>query len=143
MMGMDLSSLPTAIPSRVWACNFDGLSALSVSWLKYPIDNNSNHVLELGLALWKISNDVVSFRPNWPGTWFSIITEWRTVKYQNSLPTCFSVMNDLDIWIKVRHICSNNTFKDLSPSGAAIMLEPFDWIHCRAFPLINFLSKSE
>ena len=112
MMELDLSSLPTAIPSRVWGCNLDQLSALSVSWLKYPIENNSNHVLESGLALWTVSNGVVSFRPNFPGTWFSIISAWRTMKYQNSFPTCSSVMNALAICIKVRRVRSTNPFED-------------------------------
>ena len=73
MMELELSSLPTAMPSMVWACNFDQISELSVSWLKYPIDNSSNHVLDSGLTLWMSSNGGVSFRPNHPGTWFSII----------------------------------------------------------------------
>ena len=73
-MELDLLYLPTAIPSRVWAFNLDRLSVLSVSWLNYPIENNSNHVLESGFVLWTSSNDVVSFRPNCPGTWFSIIS---------------------------------------------------------------------
>ena len=124
-MELDLSSLPTAIPSRVWACNFDRLSALYVSWLRYHIENNSNHVLESGLALWTSSNGVVSFRPNRPGTWFSIISSWRTVKYQNSLPTCFYVMNALAIWIKVRHVRLANPSEDWRLAGVAIMLEPF------------------
>ena len=84
-----------------------------------------------------------SFRPNRPGTWFSIIAECCTTGYQNYRPTCFSVINDLAIWIKVRHVRSDNPFEDWSPAGAAIMLEPFDSIHQRAFPPINFLSKSE
>ena len=50
-MELDLSSLPTDILSSVCACNLEQLSALSVSWLKYPIDNSSNHILELGLEL--------------------------------------------------------------------------------------------
>ena len=49
MMELDLSYLPTAMPSSVCACNLELLSALSVSWLNYPIENNSNHVLESGL----------------------------------------------------------------------------------------------
>ena len=36
------------MPSRVWACNLDQISALSVSRLDYPIENNSNPVLESG-----------------------------------------------------------------------------------------------
>ena len=80
MMELDLSSLPTEMTSRVWACNLDRLSALSVSWLKYPIENNANHVLGSVLALWTSSNFVVSFRPNQPGTWFNIIAAWRTAK---------------------------------------------------------------
>ena len=104
---------------------------LSVSWLNCPIDNNSNHVLESGLELWTSSNGVVIFRPNLPGTWFSIIAAWRTVRYQSSRPTCFSAMNAIYIWIKVRHVCSDNTFVDWRPAGGASMLEPFDSIHQR------------
>ena len=122
MMELYLSFLPTEITSRVWACNLDRLSALSVSWLKYPIENNSNHVLELGLVLWTSSNGVVSFSPNQPGTWFSIIEAWRTSKYQNTLPTCFYAMNAFSIWIKVRHVRLANTFEDWRPTGAVIML---------------------
>ena len=131
------------MPYSVFACNLEPLSALSVSWFKYPIENNSNHVLESGLELWTSSNDMVSFRPNRPGTWFSIIAACHTAKYQNSRPTCFSVMNSIAIWIKVCHVRSDNPFKDWRPAGAAIMLEPFDSIHRRSFPPINFLSKSE
>ena len=140
-MELYLSSLTTTMPSRVWACNLDRLSELSVSWLKYTIENNSNHVLESGLTLWTSSNGVVSFRPNQPGTWFSIIAVWRTAKYQNYRPNFFSVMNDLAIWIKVRHVRSDNIFKKWCPEGAAIILEPFKRIHRREFPLINLLSK--
>ena len=122
-MELCLSSLPTAMTSRVCACNFEQLSALSVSWLKYPIENNSNHALELGLELWMSSNGVASLRPNLPSTWFSIIDAWRTAKYQNSCPNCLSVMNALAIWIKVRHVNSDNTFKDWRPAGAVVMLE--------------------
>ena len=122
MMGLDLSSLPTVMPSSICACNLERLSALSVSWLKYPIEDNSNHVLESGLGLWTSSNGVVSFRPNQPGTWFSIISACHTTRYQNSRPTCFSVMNDLAIWIKICYLFSANPFKDWRPSGAAIML---------------------
>ena len=86
---------------------------------------------------------MVSFRPNQPGTWFIIVAACRTAKYQNYRPTCFSMMNALVIWIKVRHVRSDNTFEDWRPEGAAIMLELFDNIHRRAFPPINFLSKSE
>ena len=122
MMELDLSSLPTAIPSSVCYCNLERLSELSVSWLKYPIENNSNHVLESGLELWKISNGVVSFSPNCPGTWFSIIAACCTTKYQNYRPTCFSEMNALTIWIKELHVCSANPFEDWRPAGAVIML---------------------
>ena len=38
---------------------------------------------------------------------------------------------------------SDNPFKDWRTEGAEIILEPFDIIHQRAFPLINLLSKSE
>ena len=68
MMELDLSSLPTAIPSSVCACNLERLLALSVSGVKCPIENSSNRVLESGLGLWKISNDMVSLRRSWPGT---------------------------------------------------------------------------
>ena len=68
MMELDLSSLPTTMTSSVCACNLGQLLEFSVSWLKYPIENNSNHVLESGLELWTSSNDVVSLRPNWTGT---------------------------------------------------------------------------
>ena len=141
-MKLGLSSLPTVMTYIVCACNLERLSAFSVSWFKYPIENNSNHVLESGLELWTSSNGVVSFRHNRPGTWFSIIAACHTVKYQNSRHACFSVMNVIDIWIKVRHVCSANTFEDWRPEGAAIVLEPFDSIHRRAFSPINFLSKS-
>ena len=97
MIELVLSSLPTAIPSRVYAYNLEQLSALSVSWLKYPIENNSHHVLKSGLDLWTSSNGVVSFWTNCTGTWFGIIATWSTAKYQNSLPNCFSVINALAI----------------------------------------------
>ena len=139
MMELDLSSLPTATLSSVCACNFEQLSAFSVSWLKYSIENNSNYVLYSGLELWTISNGVVSFMPNRPGTWFSIIAACRTAEYQNYRPTCFSVINALTVWIKVRHVRSANPFKDWRPAVAVIMLEPFYSIHWRAFPPINFL----
>ena len=142
-MELDLSSLPTAITSSVCACNLEQLSVLSVSWLKYSIENNSNHVLESGLELCTSSNSVDSFRPNQPRTWFSIIYACRTAKYQNSCPTCFYVMNALAIWIKVCHVRSSNPFEYWRPAGAAIMLELFDIIYRWAFPPINFLSNSE
>ena len=142
-MELDLSYLPTAMPSRVWACKLDLLSALYMSWLKYPIDNNSNHVLESGLALWTSSNDVVRLRTNQPRTWFSIIAAWRTAKYQNYILTCFYVMNALDIWIKVRYVHSDNPFEHWRLSRAAIMLELFERIYRKEFPPINFLSNSE
>ena len=68
MIELDLSSLPTAIPSSVCAYNLEQLSALFLSWLKYPIENSSNHVLESGLELWTSSNAMVIFRPSRPGT---------------------------------------------------------------------------
>ena len=68
MMELDLSSRPTAMPSSVCACILEQLSALYVSWLKYPIENSSNHALESGLELCTSSNGVVSFRPSQPGT---------------------------------------------------------------------------
>ena len=142
-MDLVLSSPPTVIPSSVYACNLEQLLALSVSWLKYPIENSSNHVLESGLELWTIPNGVMSLRTSWPGTWFIIISVCCTVKYQNCRHTCFSVMNARAIWIKVRHVRSANPFKDWCSAEAGIMLEPFDNIHWRAFTLISFLSKSE
>ena len=68
MRELDLSSLPTAMPSNVCACILEQLSELYVSWLKYPMENNSNHVLESGFELCTSSNGVVSLRPSWPGT---------------------------------------------------------------------------
>ena len=38
---------------------------------------------------------------------------------------------------------STNPLEDWRPAGAAMMLEPFDSIHQRSFPPINFLSKLE
>ena len=131
------------MPYSVCACSLEKLSALSVSWLKYTIENSSNHVFKSGLDLWTSSNGVVSLRPSRPGTWFSIISACRTAKYQNSRPTCFSVINDCAIWIIVRQVCSAKPFEDWRPDGTEMMLEPFDIIHRRIFPLINFLSKSE
>ena len=86
MIKLDLSSLPTEMPSSVCACNLEQILALSVSWLKYLIENNSNHVMESGLELWYISKVVVSSRPNWPGTWFIIISAWRTANHIWELP---------------------------------------------------------
>ena len=43
----------------------------------------------------------------------------------------------------VRQVRYANPFEDWRPAGAAIMFEPFESIHQRAFPPINFLSKSE
>ena len=68
MMELDLSSLPTVMLYSVCACNLERLLALSVSWLKYPIENSSNHVLELGLELWTSSNGVASLSLNRPRT---------------------------------------------------------------------------
>ena len=68
MMELDLSSRPTAMPSNVCACSLERLSALSVSWLKYHMDNSSNHVLESVFELCTSSNGVVSLRPIRPGT---------------------------------------------------------------------------
>ena len=93
---------------------------------------------------WTISNGMVSFRPNRPGTWFSIIASWQTAKYQNYLLNCFSVLNALAIWIKVRHVRSDNPFEDCCTAGAAIMLEPFERLiggHFRR--LISCQSRSE
>ena len=45
MMELYLSSLPTVMPSSVCACNLEQLSALSVSWLKYHIENSSKPCL--------------------------------------------------------------------------------------------------
>ena len=67
-MELDLSSRPTAMPSRVCACSLERLLALYVSWLKYPIENSSNHVFESVLELCTSSNGVVSLRPIRPGT---------------------------------------------------------------------------
>ena len=99
--------------------------------------------LESGFELCTISNGVVSLRPSQPGTEFSIIAAWRTVKYQNSWPTCFSVINACAIWIMVLQLRSDSPFGDWRSAGAAIMFEPFESIHRRAFPPINLLSKSE
>ena len=142
-MELDLSSRLTAIPSSVCACSLERFSALSVSWLKYPIDNSSNHVLEWGLELCTISNDVLSLMHSHPGTWFGIIAECLTAKYQNSRLTCFSVINYCAIWIIVPQVRSVNPFEDWRPAGAARMLEPFEIIDRREFPLINFQSKLE
>ena len=62
MMEFDLSYLnkKTAMPSRVWACSLNRISPLSVLWLKYPIENIPNHVLESGVVFWMSSNGVVS-----------------------------------------------------------------------------------
>ena len=116
-MELDLSSLPTSMSSSVCACNFEWILALSESWLKYPIDKIPNHVLEFVLDLRMISNGVVSLRPSWPGTWFSIIAACRTAKYQNYRTTCFSVMNDRVIWIKVRHVRSTTPLEYWCPTG--------------------------
>ena len=43
----------------------------------------------------------------------------------------------------VRQVHSDNPFEDWHPDGAAIMFEPFESIHRRAFTPINFPSKSE
>ena len=51
------------MPSSVFACNLERLLALSVSWLKYPIENSSNHILDSGLELWTSSNGVIGLRP--------------------------------------------------------------------------------
>ena len=142
-MEFDLSSLPTEMPSSVCACSLEQLSELSVSCLKYPIENSSNHIFESVLELWTSSNVVVSVRPGRPGTWFSIIAACCTAKYQNSQLICFYVINSCAIWIIVRHVRSANSFEDWQPAGAAMMLEPFDSIHRRAFPPINFPSKSK
>ena len=143
MMELDLSYLPTEIPSSVCVCSLEQLLALSVSWLKYPIKNSSNHVLELGLELWNSSNGVVSFRPSRPGIWCSIMAVCRAAKCQNSRLTLFSVVDARSIWIIVRHVSSANPFQNWRPPGAAMMLERFDNVHQRAFPPINFLSNSE
>ena len=143
MTELDLSSLPTAMSSSVCAWNLEWILALSMSWLKYPIENSSNHVLESSLELWTISNGVASLRPIQPGTWFRIIAAFFTARYQNYRPTWFSVMNARVIWIKVRRVRSASPFEDWSPAGAAMMLEPFDNINRREFTLFNLLSKSE
>ena len=143
MIELDQSYQLTAMPCKVCACSFERLSALSVSWLKYPMENNSNYVLESGFELCTSSNGVVSLMHSQPGTSFSIITAWGTAKYQNYRPTCFSVINSCAIWIIVLQVRSANSFEDMHPAGAAIMFEPFESIHRRAFPPINFLSKLE
>ena len=143
MIELDLSYLPTAIPSSGCACSLERLSALSVSWLKYPKDNSSNHVFDSVLELWTRSNSINSVRPNLPGTWFSIIAACCTAKYENYRPTCFSVINACAIWIILRHVLSANTFEDWRPAEAEMMLEPFDSIHRRKFTPINFLLKLE
>ena len=131
------------MPSSVCACSLERLSALSVSWLKYPIYNSSNHVLESGLELCNSSNGVVSLRPISSGTLFSIIAACRTAKYQNYRPTCFSVINACAIWIIVRQVLSADPFEYWRPAGAAMMFEPFESIHWREFTPINFLSNLE
>ena len=60
---------------------------------------------------------MVSFRPKQPGTWSRIIAARRTAKYQNSLPTCFSLMNALAILIRVCRVCSANPFDRLASGG--------------------------
>ena len=67
-MDLDLSSRPTAIPSSVCACILKEILAFYVSWLNYPIENSSNHILESGLELCSSSNGVVSLMPSRPGT---------------------------------------------------------------------------
>ena len=143
MIELDLSSWPTAMPSNVCACSLERLWALSVSWLKYLMEKNSNHVLESGFELYTSSNGVVILRPSQPGTWLSIIAAWCNAKYQHSQPTCFSVINSCAIWMMVLQVCSTNSFKDWRPAGAEIMFEPFESIRQRAFPPINFLSESQ
>ena len=68
MIELDLPYQPTAMPYNVCACSLEELSALSVSWLKYPMDNNSNRVLESGFELCTSSNGVISLRPSRPDT---------------------------------------------------------------------------
>ena len=131
------------MPYSVCACSLERLSELSVSWLKYTMENISNHVLELVMKLCTSSNGIVSLSPSLSGTCFSIIAAWRTAKYQNYRPTCFSVINARAIWVIVRQVRSSNPFEDWRPAGAAIMFELFESIHRREFPPINFLSKSE
>ena len=67
-MEFDLSSRPKAMPYGMCDCSLELLSELSVSWLKYPIENSLNHVLELVLELCTIPNGVVSLRPSRPST---------------------------------------------------------------------------
>ena len=142
-MEFDLSSLPTSIPFRVYAWSLDRFSVLSVSWLKYRMENSSNHILEFDLDLWTTSKGVVSFRPKRQGTWLIRIAAWQTAKYQNSLPTWFYVMYDITIWIRVHHVRSANPFEDWHPAGAAIMFDLLAKIQHSAFPPISFLSKLE
>ena len=143
MIEFDLSYLPTVIPSWVSAYSLDRLSVLSVSWLEYTMENNSNHVLEFGLKLWTNSKGVASFRPKRPVTWLSIIVEWRTAKYQNYLTTWFYVIYGIAIWIRLLHMRSDNPLDDWLSAGAYIMFHPLERIHGSAFHHISFLSKSE
>ena len=143
MIEFDLSYLPTEIPSRVRACSLYRISVLYVSWLKYYMENNWNHVLEFGLVLWTNSKGVVSFKPKRPRTWLIIIYAWWNVKYQNSLTTWFYVMYALVICIRVRHVRSDNPFRYWRPSGAAIMFDLLERIQHSAFPPISFLLKLE
>ena len=53
------------------------------------------------------------------------------------------MINARAIWIIVRQVSSYNPFEDWRLAGAAIIFEPFDSIHRRAFPPINLLSKLE
>ena len=53
------------------------------------------------------------------------------------------MINARAIWIIVRQVRSYNPFEYWRPDGAEIMFEPFESIHRRAFPPINFLSKLE
>ena len=43
----------------------------------------------------------------------------------------------------VHQVRSASPFEDWRPAGAAFMFEPFESIHRREFPPINFLSKSD
>ena len=53
------------------------------------------------------------------------------------------MINARAIWVMVRQVRSASPLEDWHPDRAAIMFEPFESIHWRVFPPINFLSKLE
>ena len=61
------------------------------------------------------------------------------MKYQNSRPTYFSVINDRAIYIIVRQVRSDNPFKDLALAGSAIIFEPFESIQLEVISTNQFL----